>query len=103
MFNTSNYYDQSIGLPAKNDYQLILLRLADTSTFLRETSKVGTVVGLVSLASCVIFNFDPTIALTCTAISGCSWLLSNTCAKKLEPQAQDRLQYFKNVRDGKDW
>ena len=32
MFNTSNYYQQSQDLPAQNGYQLMLLKLADTST-----------------------------------------------------------------------
>jgi hypothetical protein len=103
MFNTSNYYDQSRGLPAKNDHQLMLLKWADTSTLSREISKVGTIVGLVSSVSSLVFNYDPTIPLICTAVSGCSWLLFSTCAKKLEPQAQHMLQYFKDLRDGKEW
>jgi hypothetical protein len=69
MFNVSNYYQQSQSLPAQNNLQLILLKCTDTCTFLRETSKCGTVVGLVISVSSMVFNFNPNIALTCTAIS----------------------------------
>lgn len=101
MFNVSNYYEQSRGLPAQNGLQIAILQLADTFTLLRETTKLGTVVGLVSSASSVVFNFDPTIALTCTAACGISWLLTRTCAQKLEPKAQSMIQHFKELRDGK--
>jgi hypothetical protein len=103
LFNTSDYYVQSFGLPVKNGYQLTLLKWADTSTLFREAGKAGTIMGRVSSVSSFVFNFNPTISLLCTAISCCLWLLFSTCAKKLEPQAQDMIQYFKNVRDGKDW
>jgi hypothetical protein len=99
MFNISNYYEQSRGLPAQNGFQIAILKWADASTLLRETTKLGTVVGLVSSASSVVFNFDPTIALTCTAVCGISWLLTRTCAQKLEPEAQSMIQHFKDLRD----
>ena len=98
MFNFPNYYAQSGGL-IKSSYQLMLFEWTDISILLREISKVGIVVGLVSSASSVVFNFDPTHAINWTAISGCSWLLFRTCAKKLEPQAQHMLQ---SLREGND-
>lgn len=101
MLHISNYYEQSRGLPAQNGFQIALLQWADTSTLLRETTKLGTVVGLATSASSVVFNFDPTVALTCTAVCGISWLLTRTCAQKLEPQAQIMIQHFKDLRDGK--
>lgn len=99
MFNVSNYYEQSQGLPAQNSLQIAILKWADTSTILRETTKLGTVVGLVSSASSVVFNLDPTLSLTFTAVCGMSWLLTRTCAQKLEPKAQDMIQHFKDLRD----
>lgn len=101
MFNTSNYYQQSIGLPVQNGFQIAILQWADAAAFLREIAKVGTVVGLVSSASSVVFNFDPTIALTCTAVCGISWFLTKTCAQKLEPKAQEMIKYLERLRDGK--
>lgn len=98
MFNVSNYYQQSEGLPIKNSFQLTLLQWTDASTVLRETSKCGAVTSLVVSASSLIFNFDPTIALTCTAISGVSWLLTRTCAQKLEPEAKKLIEDLKNEK-----
>lgn len=103
MFRVSNYYEQSRTLPVQNSFQLMILQWADAATLLREGSKMGTAIGLVSSAASVVFNFNPTTALTCTAVCGLTWVLSRTCAQKLEPRAQNRIQYFKNVRDGKDW
>ena len=84
-----------------NTYQLRLLQWADASTLLRETSKIGTVVGLASAVAGVVFNFDPTVALTCAAVSGTAWVLFSTCARKLEPQACNLIKYLKDVKDGK--
>jgi hypothetical protein len=102
MIKVSNYYVQSIGLPMHNSYQLRLLQWADASTLLRETSKIGTVVGLVSSAAGVIFNFDPTVAIACTAVSGTAWVLFSTCARQLEPEACKTIKYLKDVKDGKE-
>jgi hypothetical protein len=102
MIKTSNYYEQSMELPAQNSFQLMLLQLTDATTLLREGSKMGTVIGLVSLAASAVFNFNPSPALTCTVVSGLAWVLSRTCAQKLEPQAQDMIQHFVNIRDGKE-
>lgn len=98
MLNITNYYNQSIGLPADNSYELALLKWTDISTFLRETSKVGILIGIVSSASSLIFNFDPAIPVTCTIISGCTCILLTACARKLEPQAQQMLQHFKELQ-----
>ena len=103
MFKISNYYDQSKGLPVKNSYQHMLLRWSDASTLLREVSKIGTLVGLVCFVASAVFNFDHKVAVTFTAFSTCSWFLFRTCSRKLEPQARDMLQYFKDLRDGKEW
>ena len=101
MFQVSNYYEQSRTLPAQNSFQIMTLKCADTATVLREGSKIGIAIGLVSSAASVVFNFNPTAALTCTAVCALTWFLSRTCAQKLEPQAQGMIQHFKNVKDGK--
>ena len=98
MLTVSNYYQQSHDLPAENGYQIMLLKWTDASTYLREASKCGTVVGLVASASSLVFKFDPTVALVCTAVSGVNWLLSRSCAKKLEPQAEEMIEHFKDLR-----
>ena len=41
-FNTSNYYEQSLKLPRENSYQIMILKWADSATFVRETTKIGT-------------------------------------------------------------
>lgn len=102
MFNMTNYYQQSLVIPAQNSLQITILELADLSTALREITKLGTVVGLVSSASSVVFNFDPTLALACTAVCGTSWLLTRKCAQYLEPEAQEIIQHFKDLKDGTD-
>ena len=101
MIKTSNYYEQSVGLPVRNMYQLRQLQWTDALTVLRETSKIGTAAGLASSAAAFVFNFDPTVAITCTVVSGVTWALFSTCAKRLEPQACDLIKYLKDVRDGK--
>jgi hypothetical protein len=101
MFNISNYYQQSHGLPAEDELQLMLLKWADASTLVRESSKYGTAIGLVVSATSLVFNFNPTIALTFTAISGVSWLLSRTCAQKLEPEAEEMIKHFKELKEGR--
>lgn len=98
MFNVSNFYEQSKTLHAQNSFQIALLKLTDATTLLRETSKVGIVVGLVSSASSVVFNFDPTIALTCSLVCVLSYMVTRTCAKCLEPQAEEMIQHFKDWR-----
>lgn len=100
MFNVTNYCEQVRGLPAENDFQLVLLNCTDISTYVRETCKCGAVVSLVISASSAVFNFDPTIAFTSTPIFGVSWLIGRTCAQKLEPQAQDMIKYFKEMKEG---
>jgi len=99
MFNVSNYYEQSRELPAENSYQIGLLRLADASTLLRETTKWIMVAGLVSLALSAVFNFDPPIAFTYTAAVGIFWLFTRTCAKDLELEAQDMIKHFIELRN----
>ena len=101
MIKLSNYYEQSVGLPMHNSYQIRLLQWTDASILLRETSKIGTAAGLASSAAALVFNFDPTIAVTCTVVSGVTWALFSTCAKQLEPQACGLIRYLKDVRDGK--
>lgn len=100
MFNTSNYSQQSVGLPVQNPFQLEVLQWADRATFLRETTKIGTVVGLVTSAASIIFSSDPIYPLAFTTACGISWLLTKTCAAKLEPEAQDTLLFFKDLKDG---
>ena len=103
MIAISNYYEQSQGLPRKNSYQTIPLRLADASTILREASKLGTMIGLVGCASCAFFDFNLKFSLNFTIASGVSWALYSFCAKKMEPEAQEMIQYFKDLKDGKTW
>lgn len=75
------------------------LQCADASTLLRETTKVGAVIGLVTSASSTFFNFNPKIALVCTAVCGVSWILSRACAQRLELIAQDVIKHLKDLRD----
>lgn len=99
MFNLSNYYEQSRGLPAENDYQLILLKMTDASTLGRETAKIAALIGFVGSVSGVIFNFDPMKPLYWTMAFGASWLIARACAHKLEPQAEDMIRHFKELRN----
>ncbi len=98
IFNVSNYYEQSRGLPKENDFQIMTVKLADYSTYARELTKVVAVAGLVTTAVCFLFNSDPTIPLICTTISGIGWLLTRTCAQRLEPQAQDMIKHFRALQ-----
>lgn len=101
MFTFPNYYQQSRNLPVEDDFQLFLLSCTDTSILFRETSKCGAVASLAVSAASTVFNINPTIPLTCTAIFGAFWLLGRTCAQKLEPQAKDMIQYFQDMKDNK--
>jgi len=101
-FNTSNYYEQSLKLPCENSYQIMILKWADNATFVRETTKIGTLVGLVSSAASVFFAFDTTY-LCVAAGCGIIWFAAGKCAQWLEPQAQAMIQHFKNIRDKKDF
>ena len=103
MFRVSDYRQQAEGLPRKNSYQLKTLEWADAATFFRETSKWGTIAGVTTSIAVVAFNRDPTFSLIYTAINGTAWLVFKTCANHLEPQAQEMIQYFKDLRDGKVW
>lgn len=98
MGKISNYCEQSKGLPAENEFQLTVLKWADAATFLREGGKFGTAIGLASSAASVVFNFNPTVSLTCTAVCGLTWLLGGACAQRLEPQAQAMLDHFKELK-----
>lgn len=98
MFQTSDYYRQSMSLPAENSFQIALLQWTDTAIFLREASKMGTLIGTVVSASSLVFNFDPTIALSCTAVFIVTFAVTRECAKSWEPQAKDMIQHFKQLQ-----
>lgn len=95
MFNFTNYDEQSRGLPFENGFQILLLQWTDRAVLLREAGKMGAVIGLVTSASSFIFNFNPTTALTCTAVCSAAWLLARTCTNKFEPQAQAMIKSLK--------
>ena len=99
MLSFTNYYQQTVNLPAKNCSQQILLHLTDVSTFAREISKALTVVGLGASALRVLFNVNETTDLAWTAAFGVSWLLSKNIAQRLEPQAKNMIAHFKKLQE----
>jgi len=101
MIKLSNYCKQAEELPAQNEYQIAILKIADSSTFLREATKIGTVIGIVGLSASKVFNFNPAVAVSFTIVCGVSWLLFRTCAQRIEPKAQNMIQHFQELKDGK--
>ncbi len=102
MVSFTNYSLQPLTIQAESPYQLMLLKLTDASTLVRELSKVGTVAGLVVSASSVFINVSLTTTLSWTAAFGVSWLISRNIAQRLEPHAKDMLAHFKNLQEGRD-
>lgn len=88
-------------LPLQDDSQLRVLSSADTAVTLREGSKIGVAIRLVSSAASLVFNFNPTIPAGFTAIWGLAWILSRTCAQHFESKAQEMIKSFTDRGEGK--
>lgn len=101
MFNSTNYYEQSKSLPVQNSFQITLLKFADASTFIRETSKMATLVGLISTAASLVFDFNSTLPITTAVVSAVCWGLSSACANGLESQAQSMIKDFKELKNAR--
>lgn len=99
MFNISNYYGESRGLPVQDSIQLSLLKLTDATTIVRELSKMGTGICLVSTATCLFFNYNPVVAISWTVVFGVSWTVTSACARKLEPFAADTIKLLQKEKD----
>lgn len=101
MFGASSYYAQSKGLSAENEYQIFILKFADTFIALRDAGKYASVIGIVGTVASTILGYYPSYPLSMTAIGGCIWFGSSKIAQRLEPEAKKMLDHFKDLQKRK--
>ncbi|MBA3238141.1 MAG: hypothetical protein H0T62_07330 [Parachlamydiaceae bacterium] len=105
MINFTSYHEQSINMYAESPYQLWTLKLADQSTAIREIGKTVFVVGVVSSVASTFFDYNPTISICITAVSGLTWFCFSKIAQRLEPSAESMLKHLRLLtrrRNGED-